>query len=207
MEHLLERVDRAATLNPIIKGWAAYYRIGVSKRASAALDAPLWRLTYKWAKISHPNKPKRWIIARYFGMLNTARRDKWVFGSRATGFYLRKFPWTKIVRHRMVAGRAALDDPALTGYWTEDGHAHSDPQTGDRYRRGARKPGRTRRNTSHTHPLPPPTRRRHQPSTSAPASNLQGLLEPVAWILTQDTSGRACFTARWGSAAAAAHNV
>ncbi|WP_344474499.1 reverse transcriptase domain-containing protein [Nonomuraea monospora] len=108
-----------AKLNPIIKGWAAYYRIGVSKRAFGALDAHLWRLVYKWAKISHPNKPKRWIIARYFGMFNTARRDKWVFGSQETGFYLRKFAWTKIVRHRMVAGRASPDDPALTDYWTE----------------------------------------------------------------------------------------
>jgi RNA-directed DNA polymerase len=108
-----------ARLNPIITGWAAYYRIGVSKRAFGALDAHLWRLAWKWAKFSHPNKPKRWIIARYFGMFNPARQDKWVFGSRETGFYLRKFAWTKIVRHRMVAGRASPDDPALTGYWDQ----------------------------------------------------------------------------------------
>ena len=108
-----------ARLNPIITGWAAYYRIGVSKRAFGALDAHLWRLAWKWAKFSHPNKPRRWIIARYFGMFNPARQDKWVFGSRDTGFYLRKFAWTKIVRHRMVAGRASPDDPALTGYWDQ----------------------------------------------------------------------------------------
>ena len=30
-----------ARLNPIITGWAAYYRIGVSKRAFGALDAHL----------------------------------------------------------------------------------------------------------------------------------------------------------------------
>jgi RNA-directed DNA polymerase len=108
-----------ARLNPIITGWAAYYRIGVSKRAFGALDAHLWRLAWKWARFSHPNKPKRWVIARYFGMFNPARQDKWVFGSRETGFYLRKFAWTKIVRHRMVAGRASPDDPALTGYWDQ----------------------------------------------------------------------------------------
>jgi RNA-directed DNA polymerase len=108
-----------ARLNPIITGWAAYYRIGVSKRAYNALDAHLWRLAWKWAKLSHPNKPKRWIIARYFGMFNPARQDKWVFGSRNTGYYLRKFAWTKIVRHRMVAGRASPDDPALAGYWEQ----------------------------------------------------------------------------------------
>jgi len=108
-----------ARLNPIITGWAAYYRIGVSKRAYGALDAHLWRLAWKWAKLSHPNKPRRWIITRHFGMFNPARQDKWVFGSRDTGFYLRKFAWTKIVRHRMVAGRASPDDPALTGYWQQ----------------------------------------------------------------------------------------
>ncbi|HEY1919000.1 MAG TPA: group II intron reverse transcriptase/maturase [Streptosporangiaceae bacterium] len=106
-----------ARLNPVITGWAAYYRIGVSKRAYHALDAHLWKLAWKWAKFSHPNKPRRWIITRHFGMFNPARQDKWVFGSRETGFYLRKFAWTKIVRHRMVAGRASPDDPALTGYW------------------------------------------------------------------------------------------
>ncbi len=42
-----------------------------------------------------------------------------MLGSRETGFYLRKFAWTKIVRHRMVAGRASPDDPALTGYWQQ----------------------------------------------------------------------------------------
>jgi RNA-directed DNA polymerase len=108
-----------ARLNPIITGWAAYYRTGVSKRAYNALDAHLWRLAWKWARLSHPNKPRRWVITRYFGMFNLARQDKWVFGSRQSGFYLRKFAWTKIVRHRMVAGRASPDDPALTGYWEQ----------------------------------------------------------------------------------------
>ena len=108
-----------ARLNPIITGWAAYYRIGVSKHAYGTLDAHLWRLAWKWANFSHPNKPRRWIITRHFGMFNPARQDKWVFGSRETGFYLRKFAWTKIVRHRMVAGRASPDDPALTGYWQQ----------------------------------------------------------------------------------------
>ena len=70
-------------------------------------------------QVSHPNKPRRWIVTRYFGMFNPARQDKWVFGSRQTGFYLRKFAWTKIVRHRRVAGRASPDDPALTGYWEQ----------------------------------------------------------------------------------------
>jgi RNA-directed DNA polymerase len=108
-----------AKMNPIVSGWAAYYRIGVSKRTFNALDAHMWRLVYKWARFSHPNKPTRWVIARYFGKFNPARQDRWIFGSRETGFYLRKFAWTPIVRHRMVAGTASPDDPSLTDYWAQ----------------------------------------------------------------------------------------
>ncbi|WP_305039712.1 group II intron maturase-specific domain-containing protein, partial [Frankia sp. CiP3] len=93
-----------AKLNPIIVGWAAYYRIGVSKRLFNALDADVWRLVYKWARFRHPNKSRHWVRARYFGAFHPSRQDTWIFGSRDTGFYLRKFAWTPIVRHRMVAG-------------------------------------------------------------------------------------------------------
>jgi Group II intron, maturase-specific domain len=99
----------------------------VSKRAFHALDSHVWRLVYKWASFSHPNKPKRWIIPRYFGLFNASRQDKWVFGSQESGFYLRKFAWTKMVRHRMIAGRASPDDPALTDYWTQRRRRTSTP--------------------------------------------------------------------------------
>ncbi|MFV2110629.1 group II intron reverse transcriptase/maturase, partial [Micromonospora sp. LOL_015] len=82
------------------------------------LDAHAWKLVYKWARFTHANKPRRWVVARYFGEFNSSRRDRWVFGSRETGYYLRKFAWTPIVRHRMVAGTASPDDPTLTDYWT-----------------------------------------------------------------------------------------
>jgi RNA-directed DNA polymerase len=35
-------------LNPIIRGWAAYYRTQTSSQTFDALDYYLWRLTYKW---------------------------------------------------------------------------------------------------------------------------------------------------------------
>ncbi len=106
-----------ARLNPIIRGWAAYYRIGVSKWAFSSLDAHVWRLVYKWARHSHPDKSKRWVIARYFDEFNRSRHDKWVFGDRSSGRYLRRFAWTPIVRHRMVPGTASVDDPALAEFW------------------------------------------------------------------------------------------
>jgi RNA-directed DNA polymerase len=106
-------------ITPIVRGWAAYYRGAVSKKVFADLDHHMWKLTYKWAKYSHPNKPKSWIIHRYYGQFHPARQDRWVFGNRDSGAYLPKFAWTPIVRHVMVPGRASPDDPALAQYWAD----------------------------------------------------------------------------------------
>jgi RNA-directed DNA polymerase len=105
------------TLNPIIRGWAAYYRGVVSKEIFSALDTYMWRLTYKWACHSHPNKTKRWVVSRYFGRFNHTRQSRWVFGDRTSGAYMLKFAWTRIVRHQLVTGAASPDDPALAEYW------------------------------------------------------------------------------------------
>ena len=111
-----------ARLNPLIRGWAACYRTVVSSETFTALDHYLWKLTYKWAKHSHPNKPTRWIIRRYFGTFNKSRHDQWIFGDRDSGAYLHRFAWTKIVRHQMVRGTSSPDDPALAGYWAARRH-------------------------------------------------------------------------------------
>ncbi|MFI7664864.1 group II intron maturase-specific domain-containing protein [Nocardia sp. NPDC049526] len=81
------------------------------------LDHHLWRLTYKRARHTHPNKPTRWVVRRYFGAFNRSRRDRWVFGDRDSGAYLLKLAWTRIGRHQMVAGTASPNDPALIDYW------------------------------------------------------------------------------------------
>ena len=54
-------------LNPIIRGWSAYYRTQVSADVFGKLDHYLWRLTLRWAKVSHSNKPTHWVFTRYFG--------------------------------------------------------------------------------------------------------------------------------------------
>jgi RNA-directed DNA polymerase len=104
-------------LNPIIRGWAAYYRTVVSSKTFAMLDHYLWKLTYKWATSSHANKPKAWIFHRYYGKFNRSRQDRWVFGDRDSGAYLHRFAWTGIHRHQIVRYRASPDDPALNDYW------------------------------------------------------------------------------------------
>src|SRR5262249_33499261 len=68
------------TVNPIIRGWANYYRGVVSSGVYTDLDHYTWQRTYKWACWAPPNKPRRWIVRRYFGRHNKDRSDNWVFG-------------------------------------------------------------------------------------------------------------------------------
>lgn len=106
-------------LSPIVRGWSAYYRTVVSSKTFSALDSYVWKLTYKWAKRSHPKKSRYWIVQKYFGRLNRSRNNNWVFGDRASGAHLPKFSWTSIRRHQLVKGKSSPDDPALCDYWSQ----------------------------------------------------------------------------------------
>ena len=117
-------------LNPIIRGWSTYYRTVVSSEAFAKLGGYLWKLTYKWARYSHPNKPKGWVVNRYFDAFNKSRRDRWVFGDRESGAYMLRHAWTKIVRHQLVPGTASPDDPALADYWARRRQRNPPPLDG-----------------------------------------------------------------------------
>lgn len=75
-------------LNPILRGWASYYRNGVSKRVFSDVDDYLWWSVFRWAVRRHPNKPKKWVSNRYFGAFGPSGRAQWVFGDRDTGRYL-----------------------------------------------------------------------------------------------------------------------
>src|SRR5665213_2378157 len=117
-------------LNPIIRGWSAYYRGVVSSEVFAKLDKYVWTLTYKWAKHSHPNKSRHWVVHQYFGEFNKSRRDQWVFGDRNSGAYLLRYSWTKIVRHQLVPGSASIDDPTLVEYWARRRQRSTPPLDG-----------------------------------------------------------------------------
>jgi RNA-directed DNA polymerase len=131
-----------AVLNPIIRGWAAYYRTVVSSEVFSSLDTYLWRLLYKWARWRHKNKPRHWVTARYFGKFNKSRNDHWVFGDRDSGAYLVKFSWTAIERHVPVKGAASPDDPALASYWAKRRTKIKPPLDGYTLRLLARQAGR-----------------------------------------------------------------
>ncbi|MGH3951201.1 MAG: group II intron reverse transcriptase/maturase [Pseudonocardiaceae bacterium] len=127
-------------LNPILRGWSAYYSTVVSKEVFAAIDHTLVWTMLKWGKHRHETKSYRWIVERYFGAFHPTRQDRWLFGDRETGACLTRLAWTPIRRHQMVNADASPDDPTLAYYW--------------RQRRRRRLPQAT------TAPAPPPYRPR-----------------------------------------------
>jgi RNA-directed DNA polymerase len=120
-------MEVVSTLNPILRGWAAYYRNGVSKRVFSKIDDYLWWELFRWAARAHPNKPRKWIRNRYFGAFNSASQARWLFGDSSSGRHVFKLAWTPIVRHVMVNGNASPDDPALAEYWAQRRRRHKPP--------------------------------------------------------------------------------
>jgi RNA-directed DNA polymerase len=108
-----------ARLNPIIRGWANYFRTVVASEIFHQLDSWMFYRADRYAKWQHPKKPKYWRQRKYWGRLNLDRSDRWVFGDKATGGYLLKFGWFPIERHVLVKGTASPDDPQLKGYWEQ----------------------------------------------------------------------------------------
>ena len=111
-------------LNPILRGWAGYYRTVVSKKVFGDIDFTLWWTLFKWGRRQHNTKTGQWIVDRYFGRFHPTRQDRWIFGDRATGAYMRKLSWTPIRRHQMVKADASPDDPALAHYWQQRQRRH-----------------------------------------------------------------------------------
>ena len=107
-------------LNPKIRGWANYYRIGVSKKVFSSLDNWMFNRAVRYGKRRHPKKGWGWMKARYWGRPRKSRADRWVFRDPENPtLHLLKFSWTKIERHALVKGRASPDDPRLKDYWTD----------------------------------------------------------------------------------------
>jgi RNA-directed DNA polymerase len=106
-------------LNPILRGWANYFRIGVSAKTFGAIDRWMFRRCVRYVKFSHPTKSGRWRRSKYWGKFDPRRDDRWVFGDKSTRGYLLKLSWIPIKRHVLVKGTASPDDPTLKEYWIE----------------------------------------------------------------------------------------
>jgi RNA-directed DNA polymerase len=105
-------------LNPIIRGWANYFRTQSAAKTFHNLDHFMFKRECQFVRRLHPKKSRSWRQHQYFGKRNPYRKDVNVFGHiDEPDIYLVKFSWTKIRRHMMVIGTHSPDDPRLAEYW------------------------------------------------------------------------------------------
>jgi RNA-directed DNA polymerase len=105
-------------INPLIRGWCNYFRSGVSKEVFNDLDRFMYTRAQRYMKRRHPRKSGWWRTEKYWGR-TLGRQDRWVFQDKQRHGTLRKFAWTKIVRHRLVPTTYSPDDPTLQDYWRQ----------------------------------------------------------------------------------------
>jgi RNA-directed DNA polymerase len=129
-------------LNPLIRGWANYFRSVVASRTFCSLDTWMFARAVRYVRSTHPGKPASWTRSRYWGRLHPGRNDRWVFGNKATGAYLLKFQWFRIQRHVLVQGSASPDDPALRDYWRARQEAKADDLVASRRKLAEKQAGR-----------------------------------------------------------------
>jgi RNA-directed DNA polymerase len=113
--------DLIGLLNPVIRGWANYYRHVVSKRTFSKLDDLIWKALWRWATRRHPNKERRWVKGRYF---LTLKSQSWVFAcdkgnqnGKPELMKLAKACDIKIRRHVKVKADANPYDPQWRRYF------------------------------------------------------------------------------------------
>ena len=110
-------------LNPILRGWANYYRHVNSAKVFSSLDHYLWKAIFQWCRKRHPRKGKRWVVDQYFKVF---RGQKWYFTAsavsrdgQAINYSLTHLATIPIERHVKIAGKASPDDPTLRTYWQQ----------------------------------------------------------------------------------------
>jgi RNA-directed DNA polymerase len=99
-------------LNPVIRGWANYYRHSTASRTFVKVRHRHWQMLWQWAKRRHPNKPSKWIKQHYF------RSDGWwtFYSGQAQLVKPDAIPITRFVK---VKGHNSPFDPTLRRYWHE----------------------------------------------------------------------------------------
>jgi 5-methylcytosine-specific restriction endonuclease McrA len=98
-------------LNPVIRGWANYYRTVCSSDAYNRLKDLLYKRLRKWANRRHPRKTKTWVTKKYW---HTVESKTWTFGDK--GINLLEHSKTPIIRHTKVQNtRSPFDGD--TYYW------------------------------------------------------------------------------------------
>lgn len=107
-------------LNPLLRGWANYYRNGAAKRTFDNLDYYVHQRLRRWMQRRHPHKSQAWKWQKYFqaagdGKTFSVRLQPKAGESRALKLY--RLSSTTIERHIKVRGLANPYDPNYTEYF------------------------------------------------------------------------------------------
>jgi hypothetical protein len=106
-------------LNPLIRGWARYYRTCSSKRIFNQMSGQLYHKLLRWAAFRHPrSKYKSWWYTRYWQRVNG--KIRFSDGEH----YLYHYEDMKIKRHTKVVGSKSPFDGDWV-YWA--GRRMKDP--------------------------------------------------------------------------------
>ncbi|KAA5365169.1 group II intron reverse transcriptase/maturase, partial [Phocaeicola dorei] len=96
-------------LNPVIRGWANYYKGCSASETFRKTDAQIFNKLWRWSRRRHPKKGKRWIANKYY---HTVRGRSWTFAvpleNRKVDKYhtLVRLSDTKIKRHIKIRSEA-----------------------------------------------------------------------------------------------------
>lgn len=101
-------------VNPIIRGWANYYRHFVAKKAFYRISNRVWGMTERFIKRKYPNIRKSQWSRRFFTSVNG---DNWILYDKDTGATLIKMARIPIVRYVKVRSDARVYDSNSTEYW------------------------------------------------------------------------------------------
>jgi RNA-directed DNA polymerase len=114
-------------LNPIIRGFAYYYRTACSKEILSYFDSKIWEALYKWARKKHGSLSRKEVVRKYFNIgIQHPKFNKWDFltitkdrRGKSKAIVLFKAASVKKVIHVKVPGKYSKDDPTLTKYWSD----------------------------------------------------------------------------------------
>jgi RNA-directed DNA polymerase len=106
-------LDIVKKLNPIIRGWANYYRYSNAKETFNYVDYRIWQMLWRWCLRRHPNKGKKWVRNKYFGIVDGR---KWIFGAK-DGLRLIFAAETPIRKYAKIKRYNSPFDPNLRAYW------------------------------------------------------------------------------------------
>lgn len=107
-------------LNPVIRGYANYWKPTVAKTVFRNMDNHIFDLSVKFLRRLHPMKNWGWIKNRYFKTDRTGQsKDKWLLTDPIKGNQLIRMSWTPIVRHTLVNFKNSPFDRNLEDYYAK----------------------------------------------------------------------------------------